>query len=150
MSLVLTILDFLYNNYGSINPQQINNKTTIVKSTTYNLAQPINLIFNSINDPVEYALAADSELTQSQTINLALVILHEQQMFKYDIRAWKLTTPAYKNWKHFKNNFWEAYLELRETGGTIDELGLQNANAIVYQIMVRLQIDEYERTGTAA
>ena len=94
MSLVLTILDLLDNNYGSINPQQIDNKKTIVKSTTYNLAQPINLIFNSINDPVEYALAADSELTQSQTINLALVVLHKQRIFKYDIRACKRNNTA--------------------------------------------------------
>ena len=41
------------------------------------------------------------------------------------------------------------YLELRENGGTIDELGFHNANAIVDQMMARLQLDEYKHTTTA-
>ena len=51
--IVPTILDFLYDNYGCITPQKIDYKTTTIKSMTYNLAQPINLVFNSINDLVE-------------------------------------------------------------------------------------------------
>ena len=78
MPLVLIILDFLYNNYGCINTQQLDNKTTTVKSTTYGPSQQINIIFNSIDDLFEYARAAKAELTQSHTIKLALVILHRQ------------------------------------------------------------------------
>ena len=44
----------------------------------YDLAQPIDLNINSIDVLVEYALAAEAELTLSQTINLALVILNRQ------------------------------------------------------------------------
>ena len=57
--------------------------------------------------------------------------------------------PRVKTWDNFKHDFRKAHLELRETGGTIDALGFQNANAIVYQIMVRLQINKYERPATA-
>ena len=89
--LVPTIIDLLYENHRHITLQQINDKTTIVKSMTYDLAQPINLIFNSINNLVEYTLAAEDEFTQSQTINLALVILHKQRIFKDNICAWKRT-----------------------------------------------------------
>ena len=113
MPLIPTILNFLYNNYGCITPQQLEDKTTIVKSTTYNPSQPIDLIFNSIDNLVKYALAAEAELTQSQTINLSLVILHKQRIFKDGICAWKCTTSAYKNWDNFKHNFREDQLELR-------------------------------------
>ena len=85
--LVPAILEFLYNNYGRITPQQLDDKTTIVKSMVYDPAQPIDLIFKSIDALVEYALAAEAKLTSSQTINLALVILHKQRIFKDDIRA---------------------------------------------------------------
>ena len=34
----------------------------------------------------------------------------------------------------------KAHLELIETGGTIDELGFHNANAIMDQMMARLQV----------
>ena len=111
--LVLTILDFLYDNYGRITPQQLDNKTTTVKSLTYDPDQSINLIFKSINDLVEYSREAKTELTQSQTINLALVILHRQRIFKDDIRTWKRNNLAYKIWGNFKHDFRETYLELR-------------------------------------
>ena len=88
-------------------------------------------------------------MTLSQTINLALVILNRQLIFKDNVRAWKRTNQAYNTWDNFKHDFHEAHLELRETGGTIDEMGLHNANAIVDHMMVRLQIDEDERTATS-
>ena len=106
----------------------------------YNLAQPINIVFNSINDLLEYVIAAESELTQSQKINLDLVILNMQKIFKDNIWAWKCTNQAYKTWDNFKYDFREAHLELRETEGTIDEIGFHNANAIVDQVMARLQV----------
>ena len=144
-----TILEFLHNNYECITPQQLDEKTTTVKWMIYDLSQPIDIIFNNIKDLVEYTRAAEAELTQSQTINLALVILNRQWIFKDDIRAWKRTNQAYKTWENFKDDFREAHLEFRETGGTIDELGFHNANAIIGQMMARLQINEEKCTSTA-
>ena len=60
----------------------------------YDPAQPIDIIFNAIGNLVEYTRAAEIELTQSQTINLALVILNTQQIFKDNIRAWKRTNQS--------------------------------------------------------
>ena len=39
-------------------PQKLDNKTTTVKAMIYDPAQPIAIIFNSINDLVEYAREA--------------------------------------------------------------------------------------------
>ena len=58
--LVPTILEFLHNNYGRITPQKIDEKTTTVKEMIYNPDQPIDIIFNSINDLVGYARAAEA------------------------------------------------------------------------------------------
>ena len=74
--LVLTILNFLHNHYGHITPQQLYDKTTTVKSMTYDPSQPIDIIFHSINVLFKYARAAEAELTQSKTINIAFFILH--------------------------------------------------------------------------
>ena len=103
--LVPTILEDLHNNYGRITPQQLDNKTTTVKTMIYDPAQPIDIIFNSIDDLVEYARGAEVGLTQSQSINIVLVILNKQLIFKYDIRTWKRTTHTYKTLIHFKHNF---------------------------------------------
>ena len=77
----------------------------------YDPAQPINIIFNSIDDLVEYARAAEGELTQIQTINLALVILNKQRIFKDDICAWKRTNHAYKTWINFKHDLHKSHLD---------------------------------------
>ena len=111
--LVTTILEFLHNNYERITPQQLDNKTTTVKAIIYKPYQPIDIIFNSINDLVEYAKSAKAELTQSQTRNLALVILNMQRIFKDNIQAWKPTNQAYKTWNNLKHDFRRAHLELR-------------------------------------
>ena len=63
--LVPTIHVFLHNNYGRITPQQLDDKTTTVKSMIYDPDQPIEIIFNSIDNLVEYARAVKAELTQS-------------------------------------------------------------------------------------
>ena len=110
--LVPTILEFLHNNYGRINPQKLDDKITKIKKMIYNPAQPIDIIFNSIDNLVEYTRATKAELTQSQTINLTLLILNRQRIFKDDIQAWKRTNQAYKTSDNFKHDLCEAYLEL--------------------------------------
>ena len=56
--LVPTILEYLHNNYGRITLQKLDDNSTTVKTIIYDLAQPIDIIFNSIDDLVEYARAA--------------------------------------------------------------------------------------------
>ena len=58
--LILTIFEFLHNNYGCITPQKLDDKTTTVKTMIYDPAQPIYIIFNSIDNLVEYARAAEA------------------------------------------------------------------------------------------
>ena len=57
----------------------------------YDPSQPIGIIFNSIDDLVEYAREAEAQFTQIQTINLALVILNRKRIFKDNIWVWKRT-----------------------------------------------------------
>ena len=52
-------------------------------------------------------------------------------------------------WNNFKHEFREAHLEFQETGGTINQLGFHNANAIVYQMMARLRVEKDKLTVTA-
>ena len=87
MPLVPTILKYLHKNYGRITPQQLEINTTSFKTMIYDPAEPIDIIFNSIDDLVEYVKSAEAELTKSQIINLALVILNKQRIFKDNTRA---------------------------------------------------------------
>ena len=55
--------------------------------------------------------------------------------------------PPIDTWLNFINHFRTAHQELRDTDATIDELGYHSANAIVEQIVDRLQSEETEETG---
>ena len=66
MPLIPTIFEFVHNNYGRITPQQLDDKTTTVKSIIYYSAQPIDIIFNAIDELVEYARVAEAKLTPSK------------------------------------------------------------------------------------
>ena len=94
-------LDFIYN-YGSIAPQKLDNKTTTVKAMIYDPAQLIDIIFNSINDLVEYARYAEAELNQIQTINLALVILNRQTNLQRRHPGVETYKPSVQNMRQFQ------------------------------------------------
>ena len=111
--LVPTILEFLKNNYGRITLQQLDNMTTTIKEIIYDPSQPIYIIFNSIDNLVEYAREAKSELTQIQTINIALLTINRQRIFKDNNRAWKRIDQRTKHEKKLNMTSTKAHLELR-------------------------------------
>ena len=72
----------MHNNYGRITQQQIDDKKTTAKSMIYDPDETIYIMFNALDDLVEYARAAEAELTQIHTINLALFILNRKKNSK--------------------------------------------------------------------
>ena len=83
------MIDFLYEKYGKITPQNLDEKTTSTKYLIYNTSQTIDKVFNKIYYLVDYVIAADAELTEIQTISLILIILNKQIIFKDNIQTWK-------------------------------------------------------------
>ena len=109
---------------------------------TYDPAQPINLIFNSINDLVEYDLSAESELTQSQTINLDLAISHKKRISK--------TTSLRGNAPLRGTKIGKISITTSEKLTLSSERPAEKSTkAIVDQIMERLRINKDKHTATA-
>jgi hypothetical protein len=69
-----------------------------LRSMVYNIQLPINIVFNAVEDYVDFADLANQTLTSSQTIAKAYVILNKTRRFKNDITAWNRRPKTEKTW----------------------------------------------------
>ena len=129
------IMAYLFETYGNISPTVLNEKREEMLSYTYDNTKPIDLLFTAINKYAGIADSAGSPETPSQLINIALIILSRSGVFSHDIRMWHAKPSQEKTWPNLRQHFKEAQKSIRMSGGTIDQLGLHNANAMVEKII---------------
>jgi hypothetical protein len=129
------IMTYLFGTYGHISPTTLNEKCEEILTMAYDPSKPIDILFNRISKYATVADVAGSPETPTQLINMALIILSKTSIFAHDIRIWHAGDADQKTWPNFKTHFKEAQKLLRMTGGTVNELGLHGANAMVEQII---------------
>ena len=129
------IMKYLFETYGHISPTTLNEKREEILNMTYDPNKPIDLLFNKISKYATVADVAGSPETPSQLVNIAPIILAKPGIFSHDIRTWHSKNENDKNWPSCKTHFKDAQKLLRMTGGTVSDLGLHGANAMVEQII---------------
>jgi hypothetical protein len=112
-----------------------------LRNMTYNTKYPIDIVFNAVEDFVDFAKLGQQPLTARQTIAKAYVILNKTRRFKTDITDWNRKPELDKTWTNFKTHFRRAHQEFRETTDiTLEESDLQRNNAnLVQQVVEGLQ-----------
>lgn len=108
---------------------------------TYNPRLPIDIVFNAVEDFVDFATMGQQPMTQKQTIAKAYLIINKTRRFKQAITEWNRLIETNKTWINFKNHFRQAHQEFRETTDTTledSELQCNNAN-LVQQVVEGLQ-----------
>ena len=73
---VPTIMKQLFETYGAITPQTLTATKATLETTTYNHTKLIVNIFTAVNNYANMAEAADAAETQTQLINIELIISH--------------------------------------------------------------------------
>jgi uncharacterized phage-associated protein len=138
---VTQILEHLQTVYGRVSPQMLEDHEQELRNMTYNTKYPIDIVFNAVEDYVDYAELGQQPITQRQTIAKAYVILNKTRRFKNDITAWNRKPEIQKTWINFKTHFRRAHQEFRETTDiTLEESDLQRNNAnLVQQVVDGLQ-----------
>ena len=66
--LVHLVLDYLNDTYGKVTPQLLDKKETILSTTNYTPASPIETIFTAVEDLAEYAELNSATMTHQHTI----------------------------------------------------------------------------------
>ena len=81
----------LFETYGAITPQTMTAAKATLETTTYNHTKPIVNIFTAINNYANMAEAADATETQTQLINIGLIIITRSTIL-YNLRAVTITS----------------------------------------------------------
>ena len=78
----------IFETYGAITPRTLTAAKAALKATTYNHFKPIVNIFTAINDYANMAEAAEATETQTQLINIGLIIITGSTIFSdADVKA---------------------------------------------------------------
>jgi uncharacterized phage-associated protein len=146
------ILEHLQEVYGRVSPQMLEDRDNELRSMVYNTQLPIDIVFNAVEDYVDFADLANQTLTASQTIAKAYVILNKTRRFKNDITAWNRRPADEKTWESFKTHFRRAHQDFRETTDvTLEDSELQRSNAnLVQQVVNGMQQAMTAETETDA
>ena len=124
----------LFSIYGKISANNLKDKYDNVATMSYDIDEPISIIFEAVDDLREIAELANKPYTDQQMVDLAYIVVSKLPIFRSDIRRWLRRDPADQTWQDFQDVFSVAHQELRETESTIDDIGFQSANAIISQM----------------
>ena len=136
---VRDIIRHLYNVYGRVTPQKLQDRESMVRQMVYDPINPIDGIFSAVDELVHYADAANSAYTQAQIINIAYIILNRTGHFRRWILDWNAKPSVQKTWTNFKLHFREAHHQLKETTTLQQQQSTYHVNA------VREMIDELKQ-----
>ena len=102
------VLQHLENSYGNIEAEALQVRDDAVSRMSYSLAQPIYMIFNSLDDLADYADLSNSPFIERQIMSKALVILNCTQRFQQPILKWKCRPHLQQTWVNCKTFFSQA------------------------------------------
>ena len=109
---VLNVLDYLGNTYGNVTEEMLQEREDRVSRMSYSLSQPIDIIFNALDDLADYADLSDTPFTERQIMGKAFVILNRTQRFQQALLACKRTCRLQQTWTNFKTFFHIAHTKL--------------------------------------
>ena len=109
------ILQGLQNNYGQMAPAE-KTKMEAEWSAAWNPSEPIELLFNRLEDFYVLSVAAKPAYTQEQMIDKALTGMQRTGLHPTVILEYQVFPTENKNWTEFKNHFAEAYMVHLQSG----------------------------------
>ena len=113
-----------------------------IKNMDFNATMPVDTVFNKINKFVTLTKNAGKQITQPQTVALAMLVIKKTGVFSRHIVDWNRRNLNQQTWQAFKDFFRTAQNELRDSNSlTTQEALLQmNANMVAQQVTEQLML----------
>ena len=127
---VYQILDHLSTTYGKVTVAMLEDKDTKLRSTPYNPSDPIDDVFDTVDDFVEYADMARQPQTQAQTVAKAYSVLQKTGRFELALLEWNKKPFIEQTWINFKSHFRQAQQDLDSIKGPTINNSELNANLV--------------------
>lgn len=146
------LIEHLYSTYryGNVTPADLIENDERMKSS-YDPSQPIEVLFDQIEDAVDLANAANAAnaaYTIPQIVEIAYNSVFLTGLFADACREWRRRPLAYKLWITFKTNFALARQELRELQVTSQSAGFHLANK-AYEVIQQDMVNPLANLVTA-
>lgn len=106
------VLAHLFATHGRITPQQIKTKELALVHMPFDISQPVDTVFNAIDDLSDLAEHANSALTSQQMIDLAYLVFSKHPILQQDLRSWNRRPIIERTWDNMLNHFREAQADL--------------------------------------
>jgi hypothetical protein len=102
-------------------------------NTPYDPNQPIETLFQQIQDARAFAVAGGQPYDAAMIVNVAYTLIFNTGLFPDACRAWQSRAIAGKTWAQFKLDFATAHREFRLTNQTAQQSGFHIANMMIEQ-----------------
>jgi hypothetical protein len=132
-SSIRAVVTHLFTTHGKITPQQVKAKEQEAYAMHYDISQPVDTVFNAIDDLSDLAEHANSPMSAQQQIDLAYVIFARQSILQHDLRLWNRLPLVDRTWANMLEHFRDAQADLSALPTTADVYHQQpphQANAV--------------------
>jgi hypothetical protein len=102
-------------------------------NTPYDPNQPIERLFQQIQDARAFAVAGGQPYGAAMIVNVEYKLVFNTGLFPDACRAWQSRAIARKTWAQFKLDFTTAHREFRLTNQTAQQSGFHSANMMIEQ-----------------
>jgi hypothetical protein len=96
-------------------------------NTPYDPNQPIETLFQQIQDTRAFALAGRKPYGEAMIVNVAYTLVFNTELYPEACRVWQSRAIATKTWAQFKIDFATAHREFRLTNQTAQQSGFHSA-----------------------
>ena len=99
----------LFTIYGKISAHKLKEKYDTVATMPYDIVEPIDTIFDAVDDLREIAELANRPYTATQMVDLGYIVVSQLPLFRSDVRRWLRKDPADQGWMDFQDHFTTAH-----------------------------------------
>jgi hypothetical protein len=128
----LQLLTHLLTYYAMIAPTELTQNYERL-NTPYDPNQPIETLFQQIQDARAFAVAGGQPYGAAMIINVAYTLIFNTGLFPDACRAWQSRAIAAKTWAQFNIDFATGHQEFRITNQTAQQSGFHSANMMIEQ-----------------
>ena len=129
------VLTFLFTRYGVVNADTLMDIEDKVKTMEYNLAEPLVVVFNEIEELARLGGAANNPFSDMQQVQIGLRIIKNTNDFEQGIQDWYGRPAAEHTWQNFKTHFETARELIKQIrGADMQNSSFQRANMVAQEV----------------
>ena len=122
---IRAVLQHLFDNYGSINPLELEDNDTKMRAT-WDPNSPFNCLVKQIEDGQDYADDGGQPYTAEQLLRIAYTLVFKTGLYFEDCITWNTRPTNQHTWDNFKIHFQTAQRLLRDQMRTTKQAGFHS------------------------